>query len=278
MISTIDESGAREEKATTPEDEDETASAESPVIRGRAIRVDRGDKTVLRGVTVSAQRGEVLGVLGPSGAGKSTLFRTLVGEVGLSEGRVELFGEDVTHLPLWARARRGLSYVPQTPSVLWDLTVRDNLRSYHRIVHGSRRENEEDAVERLSRRVALDDRMHVRAGELSGGERRRLELARALTRPPKVLICDEPFAGVDPQQASRLGDMLGTLAREDGVCVMLADHHVEEALRVCTRAVLLLDGEVAAEAEPEAFREHPLVVGRYLGSWARSLPPLSPRR
>jgi lipopolysaccharide export system ATP-binding protein len=252
------------------------------VIRCDKLRVDRGDKTVLRGVTLTAARGEVLGILGPSGAGKSTLFRALVGEIGVGDGRVELFTEDVTRLPLWARARRGLSYVPQTPSVLWDLTVRDNLRSYHRVVHGGGwwpklRQPEEDAIERLALRVALDDRMNVRAGELSGGERRRLELARALTRPPKVLICDEPFAGVDPQQASRLGDMLGSLARQDGVCVMLADHHVEEALRVCTRAVLLLDGEVAAEAEPEAFREHPLVVGRYLGSWARSLPPPSPR-
>jgi lipopolysaccharide export system ATP-binding protein len=117
--------------------------------------------------------------------------------------------------------------------------------------------------------------MEVRAGELSGGERRRLELARALTRPPKVLVCDEPFAGVDPQQASRLGDMLRGLADDEGVCVLLSDHHVAEALRVCTRAVLLLDGQVAMEGTPEAFQEHPLVVGRYLGNWGRSLPPSS---
>jgi lipopolysaccharide export system ATP-binding protein len=114
--------------------------------------------------------------------------------------------------------------------------------------------------------------MDVRAGELSGGERRRLELARALTRPPKILVCDEPFAGVDPKQASSLGDLLKELATS-GVCVLVADHHVEEALRVCTRAILLLDGEVAIEADPDAFRSHPTVVGRYLGSWARSVPP-----
>lgn len=256
----------------------ESEGGAPPAIRAAGLRVTRGEKTILRGVDLTATGGEVLGILGPSGAGKSTLFRALVGEVEVSEGRVELFAEDVTRLPLWARARRGLSYVPQTPSVLWDLSIRDNLVSYHRVVHRRRDEAaEKQAVEQLARRVALEDRMDVRAGELSGGERRRLELARALTRPPKVLICDEPFAGVDPQQASRLGDMLGSLAHQDGVCVLLADHHVEEALRVCTRAVLLLDGEVAAEAEPEAFREHPLVVGRYLGSWARSLPPPSPR-
>ena len=271
----------RAEDAATPNDAAEPgpehstgAAGAPPAIRAEGIRVARGNKTILRGIDLSANGGEVLGILGPSGAGKSTLFRALVGEMDVAAGRVELFAEDVTRLPLWARARRGLSYVPQTPSVLWDLSIRDNLASYHRVVHPrSDAAAEAKAIEQLARRVALDDRMGVRAGELSGGERRRLELARALTRPPRVLVCDEPFAGVDPQQASRLGDMLRSLAREDGVCVLLADHHVEEALRVCTRAVLLLDGEVAAEADPDAFREHPLVVGRYLGSWARTIPP-----
>ena len=244
-------------------------------IRGVALRLARGTKTILRGVDITAREGEVLGILGPSGAGKSTLFRVLVGELAATSGSVVLRGEDVTKLPLWGRARRGLSYVPQTPSVLWDLTVRDNLATYHRIVHG-KPGDERVVTSRLAEKVALEDRLDVLAGELSGGERRRLELARAITRPPSVLVCDEPFAGVDPQQASRLGDMLRALAVEDGVCVMLADHHVEEALRVCTRAILLLDGEVALEAEPEDFREHPTVVGRYLGSWARSLPPSQP--
>lgn len=252
---------------------------DTPSIEAAAVRVARGDKTILRGIDVKAKKGEVLGVLGPSGAGKSTLFRALAGEMGITSGSVRLFAEDVTKAPLWARARRGLSYVPQAPSVLWDLTVRDNLISYHRIVHGRVDEAVRDKdVAELAQRVALEERMDVRAGDLSGGERRRLELARALTRPPKVLICDEPFAGVDPRQASHLGDLLAALAKDSGVCVMLADHHVEEALRVCTRAILLLDGEVAAEADPEAFRQHPLVVGRYLGNWSRSLPPASQRR
>ena len=244
-------------------------------IRGVGLRLARGTKTILRGVDVTAREGEVLGILGPSGAGKSTLFRVLVGELAATSGSIVLRGEDVTRLPLWGRARRGLSYVPQTPSVLWDLTVRDNLATYYRIVHG-KPESERLVTDRLAEKVALEDRLDVLAGELSGGERRRLELARAITRPPRVLVCDEPFAGVDPQQASRLGDMLRALAVEDGVCVMLADHHVEEALRVCTRAILLLDGEIALEAEPEDFREHPTVVGRYLGNWARSMPPSAP--
>jgi len=257
---------------------DEPSLARVAAIESRAIRVARGDKMILRGVSIRGEAGEVVGVLGPSGAGKSTLFRALVGEIPVEDGKVLLFDKDVTRAALWERARAGVAYVPQTPSVLWDLSVEDNLRVYHRVVHGGawpRRATpgEAAAIARLAERVALSDRMEVRAGELSGGERRRLELARALTRPPKVLVCDEPFAGVDPQQASRLGDMLRALADDDGVCVLLSDHHVAEALRVCTRAVLLLDGEVAMEGNPEEFQEHPLVVGRYLGNWGRSLPP-----
>jgi lipopolysaccharide export system ATP-binding protein len=124
----------------------------------------------------------------------------------------------------------------------------------------------------MSERVKLDHRLDVRAGELSAGERRRLELARSITKKPKVLICDEPFAGVDPQGASHLADLLAELAKSD-VAVMLADHHVAEALRVCTRALLLLDGAVALESDPDGFREHELVRGRYLGTWTRSIPP-----
>jgi lipopolysaccharide export system ATP-binding protein len=243
------------------------------VIKGTKLRVERGAKTILRGIDVEAKDGEIVGILGPSGAGKSTLFRALVGETPIASGTVMLDGHDVTREPLWARARRGLAYVPQSASVLWDLSVKENLEVYHRIVTGK---DDDAAVKTLAERVSLEDRLDVRAGELSGGERRRLELARALARPPKVLVCDEPFSGVDPKQATRLADLLQALATNDKVAVLLADHHVEEALRVCTRAVLLLDGEVAIESDdPASFRDHPLVVGRYLGTWQRSLPPPS---
>jgi lipopolysaccharide export system ATP-binding protein len=249
-----------------------------PAIEAQGIQVTRGKKTILRGITLEAGAGEVVGVLGPSGAGKSTLFRALVGELALDAGAVFLSGRDVSAWPLWRRAREGLGYVPQTPSVLWDLTVGENLRVYHRVVYGGAWPSrplagEEEAVVLLARKVDLGDRFDVRAGDLSGGERRRLEIARALTRPPRVLVCDAPFAGVDPRQAGRIGDMLGDLASTSGMTVLLADHHVAEALRICTRAVLLLDGAIAADEGPDAFREHPLVVGRYLGSWTRTLPP-----
>lgn len=267
-----------------------SASTSDARLLTEDVRVVQDGKTILRGISLGARPGEVVGVLGPSGAGKSTFFRAVVGELPVDRGRVLLEGTDVTGRPLWARARAGIGYVPQTPSVLWDLTVRDNLRVFRQVVDGTKRSvlasllagarasaGEREAATELARRVDLEDRLDVRAGRLSGGERRRLELARALCLGPKVLVCDEPFAGVDPQQASRLGDLLAALARDDGVTVLLADHHVSEALRVCSRAVLLLDGVIAIEADPDTFREHPTVVGRYLGNWGRSLPPPSPR-
>jgi lipopolysaccharide export system ATP-binding protein len=229
------------------------------VLEGRKLRVERGGKTILRDVDVVLRSGEVTGILGPSGAGKSTLFRALAGEIRPESGSVWFLGDDVTRSPLWARARFGLGYVPQTPSVLLDLTVRDNIATFQRISGVA------VDVERAARRVDLTDKLRVRAGNLSAGERRRLELARAITRAPKVLVCDEPFAGVDPSGAARLGELLRELAKEHDVAVVLADHHVPEALRVCDLASLLLDGAIAVTDEPKAFETNALVRSRYLG-------------
>ena len=238
------------------------------VLVARGLCVSLGGHAVLRGVDLEARAGEVLGVLGPSGAGKSTLFRAIVGEAAPEAGTVLLDGVDVTAEPLWRRARRGMGYVPQSPSVLWELSVADNLEAFARIADNERppraRRGREES-HRAAARVGLEGRLSVRAGDLSGGERRRLELARAMTRTPKVLVCDEPFAGVDPVGAAELGRLLAEVAR-DGAAVLLADHHVAEALRVCTRASLLLDGVVAAEAPAAEFADHPLVRGRYLGT------------
>jgi lipopolysaccharide export system ATP-binding protein len=224
------------------------------------VRVVRGGRAILRGVDLEARAGEVLGVLGPSGAGKSTLFRALVGEARPDRGTVTLDGEDITHWPLWRRARAGIGYVPQGPSVLWDLSVRSNLLAFRRVA----RMPPADPVE-AAERVGLGHRLEVAASELSAGERRRLELARALTRSPRVLVCDEPFAGVDPAGAERLGNLIRDLAA-GGATVLLADHHVSEALRICTRALLLLDGAIAIGAAAQDFASLPLVRGSYLGA------------
>ncbi|APR81683.1 Lipopolysaccharide ABC transporter, ATP-binding protein LptB [Minicystis rosea] len=234
-------------------------------LSAEGIGVRLGGTIVLRDVCLEVAAGEVLGVFGPSGAGKSTLFRALAGEERVASGCVRLAGEDVTALPLWQRARRGLGYVPQTPSVLWDLTVAENLAAFRRLAPRPAGPTPEPAA--LLADLGLDGRASVRASSLSGGERRRLELGRALSAAPRVLLCDEPFAAIDPLGAERAGALLRRAAQA-GAAVVLADHHVEEALRLCDRAALLLGGEVAVIAPPPDFLGLPLVRKHYAAGGA----------
>lgn len=228
-------------------------------LRAEALSVTLGKTQILREVSLEVEPGQVVGVLGPSGAGKSTLFRVLAGELVPTSGRVWLADREVTREPLWRRARWGLGYVPQTPSVLFDLDVRSNLRVFERVVGAPGGSSLERA-----RGIGLEERLGVRAGELSGGERRRLEVLRALVGEPKVLICDEPLAGVDPAQASRVGRMLRDYADRGGA-VVVADHRVHEAIAFCDRALLLLDGKLELSCDPSEFLGHPAVQRRYLG-------------
>jgi lipopolysaccharide export system ATP-binding protein len=227
-------------------------------LAAAGITVRLGGVAVLREVSFEVAAGEVLGVFGPSGAGKSTLFRALAGEEPLAAGRVSLGGADVTELPLWKRARRGLGYVPQTPSVLWDLTVAENLAVFRGLAS---RPGPEPAA--LAAELGLEARLDVRAGSLSGGERRRLELCRALSASPRALLCDEPFAAIEPLGAGRVAARLRALAAA-GAAVIIADHHVAEALGLCHRAALLLEGEIALVAEPADFSANPLVRKHYV--------------
>jgi lipopolysaccharide export system ATP-binding protein len=240
--------------------------------------VTRGGRKLLRGISLELHAGEVLGVLGPSGAGKSTLFRTLVGELLPTAGEVRLEGRVVTQWPLWRRARAGVGWVPQGPSTLLDLTLLENFEVFYAVagVGPSDRAARRRAIEQDAARFGLAQRLGVRAGLLSAGERRRLEVARALVHRPRVLVCDEPFAGVEPSASASMAELLADLAHTHQVGVVLADHHVAEALPVCSRALLLLDGAIQVDADPISFRKHPLVEGRYLGTWHRSMPPPKP--
>ncbi|MFO0761259.1 MAG: ATP-binding cassette domain-containing protein [Byssovorax sp.] len=229
-----------------------------PLLAARALSVSLGGRPVLQRVSLAVSPGEVLGVFGPSGAGKSTLFRALAGEEQPAAGSVLLDGEDVTKKPLFSRARKGLGYLPQTPSVLWDLTVLDNLRVYLSLAPGAAPVE----PQALAAELGLGGRLDVRASALSGGERRRLELARALAGSPRVLLCDEPFAALDPQGARRVGEHLAALAGRGGA-VLIADHHVSEALGLCHRAALLVEGEIALVTDPASFRGDPLVQRHY---------------
>lgn len=245
------------------------ASSPSPArLVAEHIVVERSGKRIVRDVSLVCEAGTITGLLGPSGAGKSTFFQVLVGEERVHGGRVFLDGDELTRAPLYRRARRGLGYMPQGPSVLWELSVRENVETFLTVARPSEpASGVADRARELIQSVDLTAQLDTRAGQLSGGERRRLELARVLAGSPRVIVCDEPFAGVDPAQAARLGDLLVGLA-ESGVAILLADHHVEEALRVCTRAALLLDGALITSGSPAEFREHAAVRGRYLGTLA----------
>ena len=229
-----------------------------PLLRCEDVKTVLGNNQILRGVEFTVTAGTVLGVLGPSGAGKSTLFRTLVGELSPSHGRVLLQGRDITRLPLWVRARLGLGYVPQTPSVLFDLSVENNLRTFAKLAGASWA----DVMHRVQE-LSLGERLEVRARELSGGERRRLELLRALLAQPKVLVCDEPLTGLDPHSVAKVGGILRNLVRS-GSAVIFADHRISEVLPFCDEALLLVDGRVLTTSSADRFVGHPAVQERYL--------------
>ena len=231
----------------------------TPLLEVKGLGVALGGRTVLDSIDVDASAGTVVGVVGASGAGKSTLFRAIAGELSLVRGAVRLEGADVTREPLWQRARRGLGYVPQGPSVLFDLTVAENIGTFERAARVPLQ-----PIGARARTVELESRLDVRARDLSGGERRRLELLRALIADPRVLLCDEPFAGGDPVHVRTLGRLLRAHA-DRGRAVLIADHRVADALSICDDALFLADGNVLARGPAQSLPDHPAVRGRYLG-------------
>jgi lipopolysaccharide export system ATP-binding protein len=229
------------------------------VLEARSLSMRYGQARVVRDVTLGVASGEVLAVLGPTGAGKTTLFRALVGDRPPQHGSIRLCGRDVTHERLWVRARLGVSYIPQGPSVLPDLSVAGNLTTFEAIRGGQQR-----GAQHWAAVVDLQQRLALRASELSGGERRRLEVARALVGAPVVIVCDEPFSGMDPISARCVAQLLRSKANE-GLAIVLADHHAKLALDICDRALLLVDGQLQVQGAAADFRVDPIVRERYLG-------------
>ncbi|MCC6216873.1 MAG: ABC transporter ATP-binding protein [Polyangiaceae bacterium] len=210
-----------------------------------------GGVAVLQAIDLEVGAGEVVGLIGPSGAGKSTLFAVLAGELRPDAGRVWLGGREVTSEPLWRRARAGLGWVPQTPSVLLDLDVADNLRTFERAARVAPRPPHERAAE-----LGLAGALGTRARSLSGGERRRLELLRALVAAPKALLCDEPLAGLDGALAALVLRRLRREA-EAGAAVVIADHRLTELLPACDRVLRLVGGRLEAADTVESVAADP---------------------
>ncbi len=222
-----------------------------------------GKRRVVDRVTLEVRAGEVVGLLGPNGAGKTTTFNMMVGLLRAEAGCVRLCGEDVTLLPMYRRARRGLGYLPQEPSVFRRMTVRQNLVAVMELwrVPRSERGRRADA---LLDEFGLNKVAKNLGEQLSGGERRRLEIARALVPEPSFLLLDEPFSGIDPIAVADLQSQISRL-RQRGIGVLLTDHNVRDALPICDRAYILSGGGVVEKGTPAHIAESPQARAVYLG-------------
>jgi len=228
------------------------------ILQGLGLVCHFGERAAVDGLDVGVEEGEVMGLLGPNGAGKSTAFQLLAGLRRLQGGVVRLAGSDVSSLPLHRRARRGLGYLPQGPSVFPGLSVRDNVRI-------GRRGATSAQVDAMLGAEDLLDLAHHKAGRLSGGERRRVELARVIFGRPKVVLLDEPFAGVDPVHVQVLRQRIRAMA-DDGVGVLLTDHAVGQALWICDRCSVMDHGVARATGLPREVAADPWVRKAYLGT------------
>jgi len=221
-------------------------------------------RQVVKKVSLKVDSGEVVGLLGPNGAGKTTSFYMIVGLVECEQGRIELDGQDITPHPLHLRAKMGIGYLPQEASVFRKLTVADNLRSILQTRDDLDLQQQQSRLEELLAELHIG---HIRDSlgmSLSGGERRRVEIARALTTEPKFVLLDEPFAGVDPISVLDIQRIINHLTERD-IGVLITDHNVRETLGICGRAYIMNDGEVIAQGLPDDILKDSQVRDVYLG-------------
>jgi len=221
-------------------------------------------RTVLKDISIDVNAGEVVGLLGPNGAGKTTCFYIIVGLIHADEGTIYLQERNITPLPMHARARQGLSYLAQEPSVFRKLTAKDNLMAILQIRRDLDRRARENRGLDLLEELGIAHVSESLALSLSGGERRRLEIARALAMDPKVMLLDEPFAGVDPIAVRDIKSIVAHL-RDRNIGVLITDHNVRETLDICNRAYIINDGRVIAEGGPRELLENAEVRSVYLG-------------
>jgi lipopolysaccharide export system ATP-binding protein len=232
-------------------------------LRGVDLHKSYRGRKVVNDVNVEIEQREVVGLLGPNGAGKTTTFYLLVGLTRADAGQVLLDGDDITGLPMYLRARMGISYLPQEPSVFRKLTVEENLIAVLETLPLSATQRR-DRLEELLGQMGLDTVRTNRAHTLSGGERRRLEIARSLVLEPAFLLLDEPFSGIDPVTVIDIQKIIRGLS-EAGIGVLVTDHNVRETLRVTNRAYIINDGRIFRAGTPEELSEDPEVRRVYLG-------------
>ena len=247
----------------------QAASAPQPrtdrqgVLAVHGLQKSYKGRQVVRGVTLGLRRGEAVGLLGPNGAGKTTCFYMITGLVPADAGRIELDGHDITATPMYRRARLGIGYLPQEASIFRGLSVEDNIRAVLEIVEKDRKERER----RLDALLEEFSIAHLRKSPsiaLSGGERRRCEIARALATRPAFMLLDEPFAGIDPIAVGDIQDLVRHLTRR-GIGVLITDHNVRETLGLIDRAYIIAHGRVLTHGRPDEIVRNPDVRRTYLG-------------
>lgn len=240
-----------------------TSAHTGSVLQAVGLCKKLGGREILRTVSVEVRAGEVVGLLGPNGAGKTTTFYTIIGLIRPDSGKVLLNGADVIDEPMYARARKGISYLPQEPSVFRKLSVEDNILAILESFPLSREERHERLTQLLEE-LSIAHLAKSKAYSLSGGERRRVEITRALVTEPAFMLLDEPFAGIDPLAILDIQSIVGQL-KERHIGILITDHNVRETLGICDRAYILNDGAVLEEGTPQAIAASPRAREFYLG-------------
>jgi lipopolysaccharide export system ATP-binding protein len=225
-------------------------------------------RKVVRDVSLNVRRGEIVGLLGPNGAGKTTCFYMIVGLVGTDSGRVTINDADITRSPMHERARRGLAYLPQDSSIFRTLSVEDNIMAILETRKDLDSEARHQKLEALLQEFHITHIRNNRGISLSGGERRRTEIARTLATDPKFILLDEPFAGVDPISVADIKQIIRHLKNRD-IGVLLTDHNVRETLDICERAYIVSEGQIIAEGDSQTIVSNPKVREVYLGEQFR---------
>ncbi len=236
--------------------EDET------LVVSHALKIYRG-RRVVNDVSIYLRKGEIVGLLGPNGAGKTTTFYMAIGLVKPDGGRIYLKGQDITRLPIYKRARLGIGYLSQESSVFRKLTVEENIRLVWESL-GIPEKEQDERIEALLDEFNIKHLRNHKAYVLSGGEKRRVEVARALAGNPDFILLDEPFTGIDPITIESLQQIVVSL-KDKGLGVMVTDHNVREALRICDRAYILVDGKVLVQGTPQEVSENALARKYFLG-------------
>jgi lipopolysaccharide export system ATP-binding protein len=234
-----------------------------PTLQGVDLSKSYRGRKVVDNIELEIAQGEVVGLLGPNGAGKTTTFYMIVGLARPDSGRVLLNNSEITDLPMYLRARSGISYLPQEPSVFRQLTSEENLLAVLETLPLTP-EQQRDRLEELLAQMGLETVRQSKAYMLSGGERRRLEIARSLTLQPSFVLLDEPFSGIDPLTVKDLQDLIRELSRS-GIGVLITDHSVRETLTVTDRAYIVNHGKIMAKGTPEELSDNPEVRRVYLG-------------